>query len=452
MAPRNASPTGEFPWESLKAETLRSMTADLVSGSGASSQIARNREGAIAFMKSVVENGVEEAIRQATQANAASTSARTASASAPVKRKREEDSASASRSTRSKGLADYPYSTRNQGKPAKSLEQLGISLKRRKSTTGDKPSVGPKATAATKSSAGPKASASAKPGPKPKSAAAKKSTATSKPGPASRKGRPRTTKPTSKAPMVFDGVEIPRSSSAAVAGPSSTVADPDPTDSISQNGDEEEEDEGNGDQEKGGGGDQEEGGSGDQEEDGSGEQEEEDNGDQTVMQDEDIVMDGPAAASSPSTSSADPDKENAQPVPAGDFVEATPSEGAEATPSEGVEATPSEGVEATPSEAASSENPFAPTVEIVEGTPSEGAEATPSENPSPSETAEVSTALAEVSTAMEDPYVGGEEDANGEPESEPASKADEGPMDASNEDNMVGIELDTAAAHPIPAV
>ena len=58
MPPKNASSNKGFPWEVLKAETLRSISLDLRQGtSGKSYLISRTRDTNIAFLKSVAEHG-----------------------------------------------------------------------------------------------------------------------------------------------------------------------------------------------------------------------------------------------------------------------------------------------------------------------------------------------------------------------------------------------------------
>ena len=58
MPPKNASSSKGFPWEDLKAETLRSISLDLLQGtSGKSYLISRTRDTNIAFLKSVAEHG-----------------------------------------------------------------------------------------------------------------------------------------------------------------------------------------------------------------------------------------------------------------------------------------------------------------------------------------------------------------------------------------------------------
>ncbi|KAI5891568.1 uncharacterized protein SCHCODRAFT_02505600 [Schizophyllum commune H4-8] len=94
-------------------------------------------------------------------------------------------------------------------------------------------------------------------------------------------------------------------------------------------------------------------------------------------------------------------------------------------------------------EQSSAEDELPLTGEVVEATPSEDADA-------PHDEVQQSSS-AEVGTALEDPYVGGDEDAAGEPETDPM-QADEGPNDATNDESVLGMQLDVAPENLVPAV
>ncbi|KAL1701156.1 hypothetical protein EV121DRAFT_294494 [Schizophyllum commune] len=401
MTPKNASSNKGFPWEDLKAETLRSISLDLLQGtSGKSYLISRTRDTNIAFLKSVAEHGVEEAVRLAIenapepQSTSASAARRSASASAPVKRKRDEREEGASnRSTRSKGRADYPYGTRNQGKPQKQLEALGI--------------TGPKRQ---------RKSVSARPGPlsrtkKGKGASAVKGESNTKPA----------SQATKATKLVFDGVEIPKSAAANAF------------DSISQNGDAEDDD-------------------AEGEEEGEGEegaeqveqaQEEQSGEEWEQTADETMKVDAPAPSTAdksanPYEPSTGDEQEEQQPEleQHADAEEHQEEEHPEEPPHTD-EAQVGEHEQST----AEDEPPL--NGEIVEATPSE-------EQNSPAGEIQDSSS-AEVGTALEDPYVGGDEDAAGEPETDPM-QADEGPVDATNDESVMGMQLDVAPENLVSAV
>ncbi|KAL1716377.1 hypothetical protein EV715DRAFT_265370 [Schizophyllum commune] len=414
MPPKNASSKKGFPWEDLKAETLRSISLDLLQGtSGKSYLISRTRDTNIAFLKSVAEHGVEEAIRLAIenapepQSTSASAARRSASASAPVKRKRDEREEGASnRSTRSKGRADYPYGTRNQGKPQKQLEALGI--------------TGPKRQ---------RKSASARPGPlsrtkKGKGASAVKSEAqTTKPEGQSAKAEAQSTKSPKATKLVFDGVEIPKSAAANAF------------DSISQNGDAEDDD-AEGEEEEG------EGEEGAEQVEQAQEEQSGEEWEQTA--DETMKVDDPA----PSTTnkSANPYEPSTGDEQEEHHEEEQPEEhqeeeGPPQTDEAQVEEHEQSVEEHVEQSGAEDEPPL--TGEIVEATPSE-------EQNSPAGEIQESSS-AEVGTALEDPYVGGDEDAAGEPETDPM-QADEGPVDATNDESVMGMQLDVAPENLVPAV
>ncbi|KAL1684522.1 hypothetical protein GGG16DRAFT_119716, partial [Schizophyllum commune] len=322
---------------------------------------------------------------------------RSASASAPVKRKRDEREEGASnRSTRSKGRADYPYGTRNQGKPQKQLEALGI--------------TGPKRQRKS-------ASASARPGPLSRTKKAKGASAVK--GESDTKPASQATKPTK---LVFDGVEIPKSAAANAF------------DSISQNGDAED-------------------GDAEGEEDGEGEEvaeqeeqapQEEQSGEEWEQTgDETMKVDEPAPATvnksaNPYEPSTGDEQEEQQPEleQHADAEEHQEGEHPE-DPLQTDEAQVDEHVQS----GAEDEPPI--TGEIVEATPSE-------EQHSPSGEIQESSS-AEVGTALEDPYVGGDEDAAGEPETDPM-QADEGPVDATNDESVMGMQLDVAPENLVSAV
>ncbi|KAL1731935.1 hypothetical protein EV714DRAFT_271247 [Schizophyllum commune] len=409
MPPKNASSSKGFPWEDLKAETLRSISLDLLQGtSGKSYLISRTRDTNIAFLKSVAEHGVEEAVRlaieNAPEPQSTSASARrSASASAPVKRKRDEREEGASnRSTRSKGRADYPYGTRNQGKPQKQLEALGI--------------TGPKRQ---------RKSVSARPGPlsrtkKGKGASAVKGEAQStKPEAQSAKAKAQSTKSPKATKLVFDGVEIPKSAAANAF------------DSISQNGDAEDDDAEGEEEEEG------------QEQDKQAPQEEPSGEEWEQTADETMKVDDPA----PST--ADKSVNPYEPSTGDEQEEQQPeleqhADAEEHQEEEHLEEPPhTDEAQVDEHERSTAEDEPPLTGEIVEATPSE-------EQKSPSGEIQESSS-AEVGTALEDPYVGGDEDAAGEPETDPM-QADEGPVDATNDESVMGMQLDVAPENLVPAV
>ncbi|KAL1674280.1 hypothetical protein EV122DRAFT_282158 [Schizophyllum commune] len=404
MTPKNASSNKGFPWEDLKAETLRSISLDLLQGtSGKSYLISRTRDTNIAFLKSVAEHGVEEAVRLAIenapepQSTSVSAARRSASASAPVKRKRDEREEGASnRSTRSKGRADYPYGTRNQGKPQKQLEALGI--------------TGPKRQ---------RKSASARPGPLSRTKKAKGASAVK--GESDTKPASQATKPTK---LVFDGVEIPKSAAANAF------------DSISQNGDAEDDD---AEGEEEGEGEEEE-----QEQEEQAQQEEQSGEEWERTGDETMKVDDPAPSAT--NKSANPYEPSTGDEQEEHHEEEQPEEhqeeeGPPQTDEAQVEEHEQSVEEHTEQSTAQDEPPL--TGEIVEATPSE------EQNSSSGEIQESSSA--EVGTALEDPYVGGDEDAAGEPETDPM-QADEGTVDATNDESVMGMQLDVAPENLVSAV